>query len=127
MEFENWARVVAKGFDFESHASTFKRYSQTEGVFVFGAYMEGGLVGGGAVAIHELIADLGMTSILSKHRGKGIQKALIKSRLNFAKSQGCKLAALITEPGSISDNNAKKLGFQTAYLRFKLEKKLLDD
>ena len=66
------------------------------------------------------VCDLGVTSTLPAYRGKGLQKKLLFTRLNFAKQHGMALATVTTEPGTISDLNIQKLGFHCAYTRIKM-------
>jgi GNAT superfamily N-acetyltransferase len=71
-----------------------------------------------AVLMHRdglatLCAD-GTTPRLRRH---GLQSELIAARLNEAAARGCDLAAVSTLPGSQSQRNYERLGFQVAYTR----------
>lgn len=123
-DLAHWAEIVSTGFNCPEHLQTFLAYAKSSGVTTFSASIDENEAGGGAIAIHQGIADLGMTSTLDAFRGQGVQKALIQARLIYAKENNVDLALVITEPGSISDNNIRKMGFDTVYSRFKLEKSL---
>ncbi len=78
------------------------------------------IVAGATVALHGEVCDLGVTSTIPAYRGKGLQKQLLLTRLNFAKKNGLVLATVTTEPGTISDLNIQKSGFRCAYTRIKM-------
>ena len=48
-------------------------------------------------------------------RGRGIQTALLRARLQYAVAQGCDLAVIVTRAGTTSQRNAERLGFRVAY------------
>ncbi|ARH00798.1 GNAT family N-acetyltransferase [Legionella micdadei] len=115
-----WANCVALGFEYEEAREQFYLYAKTEGVTPFGAFMNNKLVAGGTIAIHQGVCDLGVTSTLPFYRGRGLQKALLDKRIEYAIHSGAGIASVTTEPGSISDLNIQKIGFQIAYTRIKL-------
>lgn len=119
-ELSAWARVVAHGFNCLEAEEHFYRYASARNVTAFAALVDNNLVAGGTIAIHDGIGDLGVTSTLPLYRGKGLQKALLFSRLQFAKEQGAQLAVVTTAPGSVSELNCQKAGFHCAYTRVKL-------
>ncbi|KAL2835558.1 hypothetical protein BJY01DRAFT_223417 [Aspergillus pseudoustus] len=61
------------------------------------------------------VAELYIDSTVPAFRGKGIQLALLKSRLAEAKEKGCELAAVTTWPTGTSARNVKRAGFNLAY------------
>jgi predicted acetyltransferase len=72
--------------------------------------------------IHDEVAMLAGASTIPEGRNNGAQNALLDSRLRFAAEKGCTLAAMATLPGSQSQKNAQKNGFQIAYTRTKWRK-----
>ena len=52
-------------------------------------------------------------------RKRGAQNALLAARLRYAQEQGCSLAMVCALPGSQSQKNAQKNGFNVAYTRIK--------
>ena len=51
------------------------------------------------------------------HRRRGIQTALLAARLADAAAAGCDVAAIVTQPGSKSQQNAQRQGFDLLYTR----------
>ena len=119
-EVEQWANKVALGFGHRDAQEQFADYARLKGVSAFAVYDKEQIVAGATIAIHEAVADLGVTSTLSAYRNLGLQKLLLKERLMFAKKEGIPLVTVTTEPGSISDVNIQKIGFRCAYTRIKL-------
>jgi hypothetical protein len=70
-----------------------------------------------AMAIHEGLASLFADSTMLGHRGAGLQIALIRERLRAATGEGCDLATASTLPGSVSQRNYERTGFQVAYTK----------
>lgn len=103
---------------------SFEYYAQINLVYPFVAKINGVVAGGGTCAIDDSICNLGVTSTLAPFRGQGIQKALLNQHLLFSKSQGLTIATVTTEPGSISDLNIQKIGFNSAYTRLKHSRKI---
>ncbi|WED43473.1 GNAT family N-acetyltransferase [Legionella cardiaca] len=114
-----WAQCIALGFEYEEAWEQFYLYAMTENVIPFGAFLNNQLVAGGTIAIHNGICDLGITSTLPNYRGRGLQKALLYKRIEYAVQKKAMIASVTTEPGSISDLNIQKMGFQIAYTRIK--------
>jgi len=48
---------------------------------------------------------------------RGIQTALLSSRLADAARQGCDIAVVTTQPGSKSQQNVQRRGFELLYTR----------
>jgi hypothetical protein len=71
----------------------------------------------GAMYVHDDVVELGGASTLVAHRKQGAQGALIQQRLDDAHALGCDLAVVLTEPGSTSQRNMQRRGFQLAYTR----------
>ncbi len=119
-EIEIWAKKVAAGFGFPEAQKQFSRYARAKGVTAFAVLIEDQIIAGATIAMHDAVCDLGVTSTLPAYRGKGLQKKLLLTRLNFAKQQGLELATVTTEPGTVSDLNVQKIGFRCAYTRMKM-------
>jgi len=119
-EVEQWAHRIALGFGYLQAQEQFAHYARLKGVSAFAVYDKEQIVAGATIAIHEGVADLGVTSTLAAYRNRGLQKLLLKERLVFAKKAAVPLAIVTTEPGSVSDINVQKRGFHCAYTRVKL-------
>jgi GNAT superfamily N-acetyltransferase len=76
--------------------------------------------GGGALAIYDGLATLFADSTVPSFRRRGLHYELIAARLNEAMAQGCDLATATTLPGSTSQRNYERLGFQVVYTRVTL-------
>lgn len=125
-DLSEWARVIAEGFSLPKENEQFELYAASSDIIAFHCLGDGVMAAGGTVAIHGDICDLGVTSTLPASRGKGMQKALLHARLGYAKGRGVRYACVTTEPGSVSDINIQKIGFQIAYTRLKFSKRLGD-
>jgi GNAT superfamily N-acetyltransferase len=122
-----WSRTVASAFlegaePPQRFIDIFAIYFRVPSVRCLVAEIDGTPVGGGLVAIHEGMAALATTSTLPAFRGRGVQTALIKARLRIAAEQGCDLAMITTQPGTISHKNVERQGFRVAYTRCKFSR-----
>jgi GNAT superfamily N-acetyltransferase len=52
-----------------------------------------------------------------EHRRRGVQSALLRTRLEIAGRAGCDVAVVTTQPGSKSQENVQKQGFELLYTR----------
>ena len=69
---------------------------------------------GRIIAEHRVFALFG-AGTLPAHRGRGIQTALLHTRMKAAAEAGCELAVVITRGGTTSERNCMRLGFHLAY------------
>ena len=67
--------------------------------------------------IDDGVAQLGGAATRPVHRRRGVQTALIAARLAEAARQGCDLAVVTTQPGSKSQQNVQRFGFEMMYTR----------
>jgi len=81
----------------------------------------GELAGGAAAALHGGLATLFADSAITRHRRQGLHGELIAARLNEALAQGCDLATASALPGSGSQRNYERMGFEVVYTRVTLE------
>lgn len=89
-------------------ASGFSRYLARRG---------GEIAGGASLRITDGVAQLCGAATLPVHRRKGVQTALLLSRFDRAHSAGCDIAVVATQPGSKSQENVQRQGFQLLYTR----------
>jgi len=90
---------------------------QMENALAFVACVDGEPVACGtglAILEHKVFALCG-AGTLEEYRGRGLQTALLRARMNAAAHSGCEYAAVVTNGGSISQRNAERLGFRVAY------------
>ena len=79
------------------------------------AWIDGQPAGGGALEIHDGVAALMAADTLPAYRKRGLHTLLLHARLAAATAAGCDLALVHTAPGSASQNNVLRAGFQLAY------------
>ena len=88
----------------------------------YAAFRDGVLAGGADFRITEGIAQLAGAATAPAHRRHGVQSALVAARLADAHAAGCDVAVIITQPGSKSQENAQRRGFDLLYTRATLVK-----
>ena len=78
---------------------------------------DGILAGGATMRLADGIAQLTGAATAPAHRRRGIQTALLSARLADAAAAGCDVAVIITQPGSKSQQNVQRQGFDLLYTR----------
>lgn len=86
------------------------------------AFRDGIVAGGGSMRISEGVAQLTGAATAPAHRRRGVQTALLSTRLADATRGGCDIAVVITQPGSKSQQNVQRRGFHLLYTRAVLVK-----
>jgi len=134
-EFESWLEVVADGaahpdsqgvpwheeFPRETYLNA-ERDLAAASVLRYMALHNGVFAGGGGLRLAEGVAQLAGAATAPAHRRLGIQTALLAARLADAKESGCGIAVVTTQPGSKSQQNAQRSGFDLLYTRAVLVK-----
>ena len=134
-EFELWLDVVA---DAAAHPDTqgvpwreefprevylrAERDAAAAGVTRYVALLDGTIAGGAGLRIDEGVAQLAGAGTAPAHRRRGVQTALLSARLADAAAAGCDVAVITTQPGSKSQQNAQRRGFELLYTRAVLVK-----
>ncbi|MEP6704072.1 MAG: hypothetical protein ABJB34_04650 [Acidobacteriota bacterium] len=124
-EAEIWAQTSAAGWatamdGFEDLMLGFCRVSaRCKGASPFLGELTGKAVSTGMLLIYEEVCILAGASTIPEARNQGAQNALLADRLAFASKNGCRLAIMGAQPGSQSQVNAQKNGFNIAYTRTK--------
>jgi N-acetylglutamate synthase-like GNAT family acetyltransferase len=85
--------------------------------------IEGQAVGEAAMRLDGGLAQVCGAGTLPAFRGRGMQKALLSRRLADAQAAGCDMAVVTTAPGSRSQDNVMRRGFELLYTRAVLVKK----
>jgi len=121
-EEQTWAEVFALAYfgrlpAYESMMHGILTMPRAEGNVCFAALEAGAIVGVGLASSHRGVATLSGAGVPARHRGRGVQLALVRARLAWAAAYGCDLAASATEPGSASQRTLEKAGFRCAYPR----------
>jgi GNAT superfamily N-acetyltransferase len=99
-----------------------ERDSAAAGDMRYAALRDGGIVGGATMRISEGVAQLTGAATVPAHRRRGVQTALLSARLADAAAAGCDVAVITTQPGSTSQQNAQRQGFDLLYTRAVLVK-----
>ena len=126
-ELDLWVMTVAQGFA-ENYPvthellSVMKMFAMGKDTECYLARIDGRVVGGATLAVRGRIAGLFGASTLPEYRKRGVQTALLHWRLRRAAEAGCDLAMSLALPGSHSQRNITRLGFQTLYTRVKFER-----
>ena len=81
------------------------------------ARIDGLPVGEAALHVDDRLALLAGSGTLPAYRGRGVQKALVQRRLHDARDAGCDFAVVVTAPGSRSQDNVMRRGFELLYAR----------
>ncbi len=90
---------------------------EVDGFDLYLARRDGQVAGGGGMRRSDGVAQLCGASTLPAHRRHGVQTALLRTRLADAERAGCDVAIVTTEPGSKSEGNARRRGFELLYTR----------
>jgi GNAT superfamily N-acetyltransferase len=87
------------------------------GVVRYLALLDAVPAGGASLHIAEGVAQLAGSATAPAHRRRGIQSALLAARLRDASAAGCDVALVTTQPGSKSQQNVQRRGFDLLYTR----------
>jgi GNAT superfamily N-acetyltransferase len=131
VEWENWIDIAVDAFSNldgtgsvppDSLAREHLRAALEEIMCVPGfirylARIEGEAVGEAAMRIDGDLAQLAGAGTRPHARGRGVQKALLQRRLADARAAGCTLAVVTTAPGTRSQDNVMRRGFELLYTR----------
>jgi GNAT superfamily N-acetyltransferase len=134
-EFDAWLDVVADGF---AHPDTQGVPSHEEfprdviaraerdfaaaGVVRYLALRDTVPAAGAGLRIADGVAQLTGSATAPAHRRRGIQSALLAARLADAVAAGCDIAVVTAQPGSKSQQNVQRRGFDLLYTRAVLVK-----
>ena len=128
--FAQWLDVVLDGFahgdgqGVPSHeefrrevVAAAERDLVAAGAVCYLALRDGTVAGGASMRMADGIAQLTGAATAPAHRRHGVQTALLAARLADAAAAGCDLAVVTTQPGSRSQHNAQRRGFDLLYTR----------
>lgn len=124
-EADLWAEVAAEGWSTEHESLgefmlAFGRIAaRAKGGHPFIAELGGRPVGAGGFAIYDDVCILSGATTVPDARRQGVQNALLAARLSYAAEHECRLAMMCALPGSQSQKNAQRNGFDIAYTRIK--------
>jgi len=124
-EADIWAETAAAGWatEFEGLGEFMlalgKITSRTKGSKPFLAEFKGRPIAAGGFGVYDDVCLLAGAATVPEFRNRGAQNALVATRLRYAAEHGCNLAMMGAAPGSQSQKNAQKNGFNIAYTRIK--------
>jgi ribosomal protein S18 acetylase RimI-like enzyme len=101
----------------EAYRGLIAPFYQMEGALAFVASVDGKIVACGTGLVipeHKVFALCG-AGTLAEFRGRGLQTALLRTRMAAALEAGCEFAVVVTQGGTASQRNAERLGFRVAY------------
>jgi ribosomal protein S18 acetylase RimI-like enzyme len=78
---------------------------------------DGEVAGAAGMRISDGVAQLCGAATLPSHRRRGVQTSLLQQRLEDAAQAGCDIAVVTTQPGSVSQENVQRQGFEMLYTR----------
>jgi ribosomal protein S18 acetylase RimI-like enzyme len=130
-ELDTWLNVVADGvarpdprglpsheeFPRDTLVRAMHDLTTAPGLRRYLALRDGVPAGGASVRFADGLAQLTGAATAPQHRRRGIQAALLAARLADAAAAGCDLAVVTTQPGSMSQKNVQRQGFDLLYTR----------
>jgi GNAT superfamily N-acetyltransferase len=129
-ELGAWLGVVADGFahpdgqGVPSHEDfpldvleRAERDFAAAGVIRYVALLDGVIAGGASFHIADGVAQLAGAATDPAQRRRGVHTALLAARLADAAAEGCDVAVVTTQPGSQSQQNVQRHGFDLLYTR----------
>jgi GNAT superfamily N-acetyltransferase len=126
-QIDLWTLTVSQGF--AEHFPVTQEMLEVMKMFALGpsaecylARLDGKVAGGATLTIRNGVGGLFGASTLPDFRGRGVQTALLHTRLARAAEAGCDLAVSLALPGSTSERNIVRRGFSVLYTRVKFER-----
>jgi GNAT superfamily N-acetyltransferase len=125
VEGQLWNEVSARGWTHE-HPELEVFVQQMGAIIVareqspcFLAEIDGVAGAAGVLILHKGVALFAGAATVPEMRRRGLQAALLETRMRYAFEHRCDLAMMVTEAGSNSQRNAERKGFRVAYTRMK--------
>lgn len=129
-ELDTWVDVVVEGFAHPDGVGVpspeefprevvdrAERDFAAAGVTPYVAVLDGHIAGGGSMRVTDGVAQLTGAATAPGHRRRGVQGALLATRLRDAAAAGADIAVVTTAPGSLSQRNVQRRGFHLLYTR----------
>jgi GNAT superfamily N-acetyltransferase len=111
-----------ESFDRATLERTYQYFAAVPGASRLLARLDGEVAGGASLFMHEHTALLCGAATIPASRRRGVQSALLQARLTRAREAGCEMAVVTTQPGSKSQENVQRAGFELIYSRAVLVK-----
>jgi hypothetical protein len=126
-EIDLWTLTVSQSFAehfpvTQEHLNVMKMFALGAGMESYLARINGRVVGGATLSLRGKTAGFFGAGTLPEFRNRGVQTALLHTRMVRAAEAGCDLAVSLAMPGGHSQRNITRLGFRTYYTRVKFER-----
>src|SRR5450432_62125 len=126
-EIDLWTLTVSQSFAeyfpvTKELLSVMKMFALAANMECYLARINGRVVGGATLSLRGKTAGFFGAGTLPEFRNRGVQTALLQTRMRRAAEAGCDLAVSLALPGSHSQFNITRLGFRTLYTRVKFER-----
>lgn len=95
----------------------YEQFGAVPGAVRLLARLDGEVAGGASLYVHEGVALMAGAGTLPAFRRRGVQAALLAARFARARQLGCEWAVVTTAPGSKSQQNVQRAGFELVYSR----------
>jgi hypothetical protein len=125
-EGDLWSHTVGCGF-FDQAELTTEEMDVGRAIFAMPGALcylasseNGEPAGAAALAVRDGVATLFADSTIGRFRRAGLHRELIAARLYEGLARGCDLATASTLPGSGSQRNYERLGFEVVYTKITL-------
>jgi hypothetical protein len=124
-ETQLWTKINARGWahdhpEFQGFLESFgSLIAARDRSICFLAEIEDQAGAAGVLFLYDGVALFGGATTVPEMRRRGLQAALLRARMCYAREHGCDLAMMVTEAGSQSQRNAERAGFRIAYTRTK--------
>ena len=109
--------AVNEPVDREALDAIFGQITELSGFVSYIGRRNGDVAGAAGMRIADGVAQLCGAATLPAHRRQGVQTALLQYRLADAAGAGCDIAVVTTQPGSVSQQNVQRQGFELLYSR----------
>jgi GNAT superfamily N-acetyltransferase len=106
-----------ESFPREELESVMADMAEADGFVRYLARRGGVPAGGASMRLCEGVAQLCGAATLPEQRRRGVQSAMLAVRLDAASRAGCDVAVVTTQPGSKSQQNVQRQGFELLYTR----------
>ena len=121
-----WGRVAARGFaggePRPGHEEFGRLMAERDDAILVLARVDGEPAGTGALVVDGGVGWLSADTTLPRYRGRGIQQAIQRHRIELARRIGCDLAVTEAVPGGQSQRNMERLGFRIVFTHVEFAK-----
>ena len=116
-EAETYGRLAAVAFGSPTPVMIrlFTAFFAVPGIGLYRASVDGAIAGVARLVIDGDLAEFGGGATLPAFRGRGVQQAMLRHRINEACAAGCSILVTEAEPETGSTRNILRAGFEAAF------------